>query len=110
MLNKKEIEFIAYWSANREIQKNSIRPLLVGLSAGFLLGISLVLIVYTGWDQRATMVANSKMNTLVFFLAILGISFFMAFLYRNFRWEMQEQQYLELLAKKNAQNQASMQP
>ena len=80
------------------------------MSAGFLLGISLIVIVQTGWDQRATMVANSKMSSVVFLLAIILIALFMAFLYRNFRWEMQEQQFLELNAKKKAVNGQSKQP
>ena len=100
MLSSDEEAFLIFWGKNREKQKTSIKPFLVGLSAGFVLGISLIIIVATGWDQRATMVANSKLSSVVFLLAILIISLFMAFLYRNFRWETQEQRYLELLDKK----------
>jgi formate/nitrite transporter FocA (FNT family) len=110
MLSEKEEDFLAYWSENGKKQKTSLRPLLVGMSAGFLLGISLIVIVQTGWDQRATMVANSKLSSVVFLLAIILIAVFMAFLYRNFRWEMQEQQFLELNAKKKAHNSQSKQP
>ncbi|MBC7722406.1 MAG: hypothetical protein H7068_10310 [Pedobacter sp.] len=41
------------------------------------------------------------MSTIVFISALLLITVFMAWLYRNFQWENKEQQYLELMAKKN---------
>jgi predicted permease len=70
-----------------------------------------IICIESGWYVRANMEANSKLNYLVLLLAILGISFFMAFIYRKFRWEMQEQRYLELLAaKKNAQKTDPKQP
>ncbi len=103
MLTNDEKAFIAYWEKNSLRQKHSIRPFLVGMSAGFVLGISLIAVVFSGWYERANMVANSRLSAGVFLLAILGISFFMAFMYRKFRWESKEQQYRELLAKKKTQ-------
>ena len=103
--------FLAFWAENREKEKTSSRPFMIGLSAGFAIGISVIGVMESGWYERANMEANSKLNYLVLLLAILSISVFMAFIYRKFRWEMQEQRYLELLAaKKNAQNKAEMQP
>lgn len=111
MLNSVDEAFLAYWPGNREQQKTSIRPFLIGLSAGFALGISLLLVLSTGWYERANMQANSRLSSIVFLLAILLISFFMAFFYRKFRWEMQEQRYLELLARKNRdENNGAVQP
>ena len=111
MLHNADEVFIAFWLKNREKQRTSIRPFLVGLSAGFALGISMILVLTTGWYERANMEANSKMSSIVFLAAIMVISLFMAFVYRKFRWEMQEQHYLELLAKKNkAENKAAVQP
>ena len=103
--------FLARWSENREKEKTSFRPFMIGLSAGFALGVSVIAAMESGWYERANMEANSKMNYLVLLLAILSISLFMAFIYRKFRWEMQEQRYMELLAaKKNAQNRDQKQP
>ena len=103
--------FLACWSENREKEKTSFRPFMIGLSAGFAIGISVIGVMESGWYERANMEANSKMNYLVLLLAILSISLFMAFIYRKFRWEMQEQRYMELLAaKKNAQNRDQKQP
>ena len=103
MLTDDEKAFINYWEKNSLRQKHSTRPFMVGMSAGFVLGLSLIAVVFSGWYERANMVANSRLSAGVFLLAILGISFFMAFMYRKFRWETKEQQYRELLAKKKSQ-------
>ena len=92
--------FLAYWSKNREKERTSLRPFLVGLSAGFAIGISVILILESGWYERANMVSNSRLSAVILLIAIILLSLFMAFFYRKFRWEMQEQQYLELLAAK----------
>ena len=100
MLSEREEEFISYWDANRLKQKKSFRQFAKGLSSGLSIGIGIVLVVAVGWYQRANMEANSKLNPVVFLLILLIIAIFMAFFYRNYQWEMKEQQYLELLAKK----------
>jgi len=110
MLSNDEEKFLSWWEINGQKQKISSRPLFTGLSAGIVLGISLVLMLASGWDQRATMVANSKLSSVILVLAIIIISVVMAFLYRKFRLEMQEQRYLELKAKKNAELRRSKQP
>jgi len=102
MLTKEEEAFIQFWEKNSLQQKHSTRPFMIGLSAGFVLGISLIAVVFSGWYERANMVANSRLSSVVFLLAILGISFFMAFMYRKFRWETNEQRYRELLARKKS--------
>jgi di/tricarboxylate transporter len=100
MLTDKEIAFIAYWEKNRNQQQKSFVQYLKGFYRGLAVGVGIIVLVALGWDERATMVANSKMSTLVFMVALLCIAIFMAWLYQNFQWEMKEQQYLELLAKK----------
>jgi hypothetical protein len=101
MLSSEEEKFLAFWAENRIREKHSIRPFVLGLSGGFAIGAAVLVTLSTGWYERANMEANSKMSGPVFLLAILIISFFLAFFYRKFRWEMREQQYLELLARKN---------
>lgn len=111
MLSSENEKFVAYWSANREREKTSIKPLLMGLSGGFTIGIGVLAVLETGWYTRANMVANSRLSGFVFLIAILILSVFMAFIYRKFRWEMQEQRYLELMAnKKRAENEVEKQP
>ncbi|MES2003363.1 MAG: hypothetical protein V4450_02490 [Bacteroidota bacterium] len=111
MLSRENEAFLVYWSQNRDKQKTSLRPLLAGLSAGLAIGIGVVVVLETGWFERANMVANSRLSSVILVLAILITSVFMGVFYRKFRWEMMEQRYLELLAAKNkAENQAAKQP
>jgi len=100
-----EEEFWQYWKENRIREKHSARIFVRGLSAGFVVGALVVALISSGWYERATMVANAKMSALVLFIGIMLLSFFLAFFYRKFYWEMQEQRYLEISAKKNKLNQ-----
>lgn len=103
-----DLQFIEYWPQNREKEKSSARAFLLGLSSGFAIGVLVLIAIYSGWYPRATMEANSKMSSSILLIAIMGISIFIAIVYRRFKWEQQEQRYLELLAKKNKKH--SMQP
>jgi hypothetical protein len=93
-------DFFDSWSSQRHVYKNALRPFLIGLSAGVCIGIAILLCIYLGWYQRANMELNSNLNPFVFILAIAGISMFMAFMYRNYQWEKNEQRYLSILARK----------
>ena len=100
MPKEEEAVFFERWTKQRDTYKNAARPFLIGLSSGFAIGVAILLTVYLGWYQRANMVLNSSLNPLLFLLAIIGISIFMAFMYRNYQWEQQEQSYLSILARK----------
>ena len=104
MLTEQEQKFIEWWEANRESQKKSFKQFIKGLSRGLAISVGIILIVVLGWYKRANMEANSQMSTTVFVIALLGITLFMAWLYQNYQWEMHEQQYLELKAKKRINN------
>ena len=93
-------DFVVYWQKNRQKEKSSAKSFMLGLSSGIAIGICVILTIYSGWYQRATMVAYSKMSGIVLFLAITLIAVFIAFIYRQFKWEMQEQRYLEIISKK----------
>ncbi len=95
-----DASFLTYWAENREKELTSKRPFLVGLSSGFAVGILIILVLQSGWYQRANMVANAGLSSFILLICILIISVFIAFIYRKFRWEMLEQRYLELLAAK----------
>ena len=96
-----DTEFFDRWTNQRHVFKNASRPFFIGLSAGISIGIAILLSIYLGWYQRANMELNSNLNPFVFLIAIVGISIFMAFMYRNYQWEMNEQRYLSILARKN---------
>lgn len=89
-------DFVVYWQKNSQNQKSSIKSFLLGLSSGIAIGVCVIVAIYSGWYHRATMVAYSKMSGLVLFSAIVLIAIFIAIIYRQFKWEMQEQRYLEI--------------
>lgn len=98
-----EEDFLAYWAENRLKQKKNTKQFVIGLTIGLAISFSLFIFIFSGWYQRATMVANTKLSPTLFATIIIIISVFMAYFYRTFKWEQQEQQYLELLAKKKKQ-------
>ena len=100
MLSEQEEKYILFWEENRELEQKSFKQYLKGLSRGLGIGVAILLLLVTGWYTRANMEANSKLSFTVFAIALFGIAVFMAWLYHNYKWEMNEQQYLELLAKK----------
>ncbi|MBN9299653.1 MAG: hypothetical protein J0I41_21810 [Filimonas sp.] len=100
MLTKREEKFLAYWETNREKEKRSLRFLFIGLPIGFLIAIGIILSLMSGWYERATMVANSQFNPVVLIIAILAIVVFFGIFYKKYRWDMNDQYYRELLAKK----------
>lgn len=111
MLSRENEAFLQYWAKNRETARTSIRPLMIGLSAGLAIGVAILVVLESGWDTRANMVANARLSSIVLLLAILLLSFFMGFMYRKFKWEMQEQRYLEIRASiKNTESGDAKQP
>ncbi len=104
MLTEKEEAFILFWGEKRMQQKKNLKQFLKGLSSGLIIGTAIILLLVTGWYQRANMEANSKLSPVILFLTIAILSVFMGFLYQNYRWEMNEQQWLELLSKKKKLN------
>ncbi len=104
MFTEQEEKFILWWEQNRESQKKSLKEFMKGLSKGLAISFAIILIVVIGWYKRANMEANAKMSTAVFMIALLGITVFMAWLYQNYQWEVHEQQYLEIKAKRNKEN------
>jgi hypothetical protein len=100
MLTQMEEDFIKYWEANRSKQKKNSKQFIIGLTAGLAASFSIFIFIFSGWYERATMQANSRLSPTLFAIIILIISVFMAYLYRSYKWEQSEQQYLELLAKK----------
>jgi len=100
MLSDKEEKFITYWEKNRLLQKKNTKQFLIGLTMGLLIGFTSLVLIFTGWYERATMVANSRLSPIVFLIAVIILAVFIAFINRKYKWEQYEQQYLELMAKK----------
>lgn len=99
MLSDKEKEFVKYWEENRVKEKSVLKQFFPGLPIGFCLGAAILLMVNSGWYQRADMVAQARSSPTVLIIGIIAIVAFTGFFYKRFRWEMNEQAYKELKLK-----------
>jgi membrane protein YdbS with pleckstrin-like domain len=103
MLSEKDLSFLEYWEKVRIQEATFQRKILAGLpfAALFCLPIMLLLIVVNIFlpDWFAKVAPTHPSTYIVIFLALVIAIFFMAYLRMHFRWEMNEQHYLELKAK-----------
>jgi hypothetical protein len=101
MLSKQENDFIRYWEQNRLRRKKLVRQFLLGIPAGLLIVIPIVINFTSGWYKRADMEANSSdFNPAVLLIALLLIVGFTAIFWQRHQWDQYEQRYRELLSRK----------
>lgn len=101
MLTDQEKGFLQWWEENRLRKKKIRRQLSVGLPLGAVLGGAILLNVYSGWNKAGTVLRYNGELLLVLLLAILLIVVFIVIFSAKHRWDMHEQHYRELLAKKD---------
>jgi hypothetical protein len=102
MLTDQEKAFMQSWEQRRDREKKTFYQLSVGLPLGFVFAIPIFLNFASGWSLKASMVAATKFNPMVLIIAVLGIAIFMAIFNKKYQWDMNEQRYLELKAKRDA--------
>jgi len=102
MLSDSDKNFIRYWEANRLRKKKVFRQLAVGLPLAVVLVVAIVANFLSGWYKRAEMMVNTDPSTIVVLLiAVLLIVVFIVIFSARHRWDMNEQRYLELRARKD---------
>jgi len=108
MLTEDETRFIAYWEANRLRRKRLFKQLAIGLPAGTLLVIGIFISFLSGWHKQAETEIRSQSqsqpnySTIILILVIgaVLIVVFTAIFSARHKWDMNEQRYRELLARK----------
>lgn len=101
MLTEEEEAFIVYWRDNREKQKRTFRQFLRGIPFALLFVVLIGLNFFSGWYKRADMMTGTNsFSPGVLLLALLLIVVFIAIFSRRFRWDQNEQRYIELLTRK----------
>lgn len=112
MLTEEEKGFLEYWEANRLKRKRFFKQLAIGLPFGVLLVIAIFFSFFSGWHKQADIELRSQLRSqsalqpdystviLVLVVAALLIVVFTAVFSARHKWEMNEQRYRELLAKK----------
>jgi hypothetical protein len=104
MLSTEEYKFLSYWEKNRLRRKKTMRQFLLGIPAGLLIVVPIVISFSSGWYRRANMEANNQdFNPMVLFVALLLIVGFTAIFYQKHQWDQLEQRYQELLARQTKQ-------
>ena len=102
MLSEEEKNFIDYWEQNRLRKKRLLWQLAGGLPLGVFLVGAILVNSFAGWYHRADMglQVNSSGIIVIIIALLLTVVFIVIFSGRH-RWEMNEQRYKELLAKKD---------
>jgi hypothetical protein len=108
MLTEDETLFIEYWEANRLRRKRFFKQLAIGLPVGVLLVMAIFISLVSGWHKKAETEIRSQVRSqtdystiiVVLLIAALLIVVFTAVFSARHKWDMNEQRYRELLAKK----------
>jgi hypothetical protein len=102
MFTQNEKDFIDYWEHNRIRKKKVLRQLSVGLPLGVLLVAAICINTFSGWDRRAQMIINTDPSLiLVIIIASLLIVIFVVIFSVRHKWDLNEQHYRELLARRD---------
>ena len=103
MLTENEQFFVDSWEKIRDHEKKLSTRILRGIPLGLLFSMPVMIVLFTGrfWYKRADMILYTKTSPWVLIISIFIITVLFAAFYRYHKWEMKEQQYQELLRKKN---------
>jgi len=102
MLTNEEKRFVEYWEKNRGRKKRIFRQLAVGLPLGVVMVILIFISFFSGWYKRADMVMRTHPSLIpVLIGAALLIVVFITVFSAYHKWDINEQHYRELLAKKD---------
>ncbi|MEO6915571.1 MAG: hypothetical protein ABI151_07900, partial [Chitinophagaceae bacterium] len=91
---------------NRLKEKKVFKQWLMGIPLGLLFAIPILINFFSGWFKRADMdlnsqISNHEFSPLVLLIAMILIVSFVAIFSKKYKWEMNEQRYLELKARKH---------
>ncbi len=106
MLSEKEEIFLQYWERNREEHSSFISKLLRGFPMACLFCLPILLLIVVVYffipDWYIKISKTSGSTFLVVVVAVFIAIIFYAFTRMHFKWEMNEQSYLELKHKQKS--------
>jgi amino acid permease len=111
MLTTKELEFIEYWEAHREGQNSFVSKLFRGFPMALMFGLPIILFIlavyiwFPAWYTKISGTSQGSFITIVIavFISIIFFSYFRM----HFKWEMNEQLYMELKYKQKKEDAAN---
>jgi len=102
MLTEEEEKFVEYWQYHRLKKRKVLKQLSIGLPLGVVIAAGIFINFFSGWDKRAQMVINSSPSLiLVVIIACLIIVVFITIFSVRHKWDLHEQRYKELLARRD---------
>lgn len=102
MLTEEEKNFVEYWEYHRLKKRKVLKQLSVGLPLGVVIAAAIFINFFSGWDKRAQMVINSSPSVIIVLLiACLIIVVFITIFSVRHQWDLNEQRYKELLARRD---------
>ncbi len=112
-MTEKENQFLTYWEKNRETQSTFISKLLRGLPMALLFALPVLLLVVCVWllfpDWYMKISKTSPGAFIMVIIALMMVVAFYSFFRMQYKWEMNEQLYNEIKAKKNNNNSVNTQ-
>lgn len=105
MLSVKELAFLEYWESNRVNQSRFIIKLIRGIPMALMFGLPIILFIMTiylffpDWYTKVSGITPGVF--IVIIIAVLLAVIFFAYFRMHFKWEMNEQFYLELKHKQS---------
>lgn len=110
MLTDKEKAFLVYWEGAREEEAQMSRKLRRGLPLSMAFGLpilfSVILVYYLSPEWYTKISRSVNQVTITVFIAVLIFMVVFSFVYMHFKWEMNEQAYLELREKQRREEAA----
>ena len=95
MITNEEKKFIDFWEVNRDRQKKLFYQLTIGLPAGLIFGLPILLtLIFNDWYKNMKFISVSQV--IVVIIAVLGIAVFYGLFKMKYKWEQNEQLYKEL--------------
>lgn len=115
MYSEHEKHFMIWWEENRLKEKRVFKQWLMGIPVGLLFAIPILINFFSGWFKRADMdlnsqISNHEFSPMVLIIAMLLIVSFIAIFSKKYKWEMNEQRYLELKARQQSGSPAEQTP
>lgn len=103
MLSEKEVSFISYWEKNREKEIGFLHKIIGGFPMAIIFSMPIILLVIVvkiflpDWYTKISGTSPGMFVTAI--VAMLVIALFYSYFRMHYKWEMNEQLYLELKAK-----------
>ena len=103
MLSEKEIQFLEHWEKVREDHSRFSSKITRGLPMAAMFGLPIILFIFIvyqffpDWYMKVSQSAGSMVGSIV--LAVIILILFFSYFRMQFKWEMNEQLYMELKKK-----------